>query len=242
MHWDEIRGSDPVNSDSMSEVIKRHRPDAVLHLAWRGLGGPSYELGAQHSTSLEEARGALEACCAQETWCLLVGSALDNPSASDGSSETPYSRAKRSLFRDSEDALSAGHATWLRPQYVVSIADRRPRLMERFLEAATPSDLVVSEPERALDFIEVRDVAHGMAAALSVGMRGVVDLGYGRAHSIRALLEAVDESRVRHLLGEEIARCQQRSQPPLVPANLRKAGWFPRFTAMLFGVSTEDVV
>ncbi len=228
--WDRVAMGSLLRASDQRAAIDVVRPTVLLHLAWSSTQTDDYDVALENydwaSSGIELARE----CINRGIWFIATGSAADT--VGDGSFQSPYSAAKRQ-FRSEVQALSArGRTTWLRPQYVVSIEDRRPRVVRAYLDRGPGSGFKLLDPDRRVDFIHVDDVASGIALAIEHGLTGTVDLGSGTLHSARELLAALDR-----FTSPEASRGSSRTPSASLtrPDRLLDLGWQPVRTQALFG-------
>ena len=231
--WDRQKMGDIRNRERRITMLKEHRPDVVLHLAWSSIEHDRYQEDPENSSWGVLGADLLHECLGLESWYIAAGSAAD--AAGDPNYSSPYSDAKRYLRSVVEPYALSGQATWLRPQVVVSLADRRPRIVRQYLQRQPGSDFQMINPDAEFDFVEVRDVAQGIATTIRNELTGVVNLGSGYLTSVAQLIAAVDSM--------EGAR-PNRTSPVAAPGKsecgmelLLRRGWEPVHTRELFSVS-----
>lgn len=219
-----------LNQSDRRAVLDALRPTAVLHLAWSGTQSDNYEQAAENREWATSSISFARECLDSGAWFLAAGSAADT--AGDPSFQSPYSAAKRQFRAEAQALQTVGRFTWLRPQYVVSIEDRRPRVVRAYLDRPSGAVLELADPDVELDFIHVGDVASAIAATIENGLTGTVDLGSGSLHSVSELLAAVDRS----LDGETASGASSPDRPSATrPDRLFDLGWQPLCTRALFG-------
>ena len=234
MVWDRQTMGNLRNRKERIAVLQEHRPDAVLHLAWASTKQDRYQDDAANSSWGDVGIEFLIECLERNCWYLAAGSAADVPG--DPNYCSPYSEAKRHLRSVVEPYALSGYATWLRPQFVVSLADQRPRVVRQYLRRRSDNEFNLTSPDARFDFVEVRDVAMGIGATIRSGLTGVVDLGSGYLHSVAELINSVDRSvagarsdSTNTVAAPDPSECRME---PLI-----RAGWEPVHTRRLFGDS-----
>lgn len=223
--WDRMADGDLLDPDAARGAVARHQPDAFLHLAWLQTGVAGYERDPANQEWAEAALQVIEVCAATGTWFLGTGTGLETDV---GAEATPYLEAKQRIRRRLETSPSTLAWTWLRPRWIVSRSERRPRVLRAALEAADRGEVFApSNPGVCLDFIDVHDVATAIVRVLEADLRGVQDIGSGRLRTVASLLRA--------------AGCQtsgpfaEADAPPSPSLEaLRSAGWSATATACLF--------
>jgi nucleoside-diphosphate-sugar epimerase len=231
--WDRQKMGDIRNRERRITVLKEHRPDVVLHLAWSSTKHDTYQEDPENSSWGVLGADLLHECLKLGSWYIAAGSAADV--TGDSGYASPYSDAKRYLRSVVEPYALSGQATWLRPQFVVSLADQRPRVVRQYFQRPPGSDFQIKNPDSGFDFVEVRDVAQGIATTIRNGLTGVVDLGSGYLHSVAQLVAAVDsvEGAKPNLTTPVAAPVKSGC----VMDRLLRAGWKPVHTRELFDMS-----
>ena len=231
--WDRQMMGDLRDRKSRLAELRKHRPDVVLHLAWSSTKSHAYHEDPENSSWGALSADLLHECLKMGSWYIATGSAADVPEDSGYSS--PYSDAKRYLRSIIEPYALSGQATWLRPQFVVSLADQRPRVIRQYFQRPAGSDFRIKNPDAEFDFVEVRDVAQGIATTISNGITGVVDLGSGYLHSVAELVATIDavEGATPNLTTSDAVPVKSESEME----QLLRAGWKPIHTRELFGMS-----
>lgn len=129
-------------------------------------------------------------------------------------------------------AQAGGPVTVVRPFTVAGEGQRPGMALARWIAAARAGRPlpVLGSLERSRDITDVRQVATALVDLASCGLRGTVNLGTGKGHSLGELVAAV--SRV---LGVEVRTTVSRAQPVEVSHTLadtrrlcRAIGWVPR--------------
>jgi nucleoside-diphosphate-sugar epimerase len=231
--WDRGKMGDLRNRERRRAALRKHRPDVVLHLAWSSTEHNKYQEDPENPSWGVLGINLLHECLELGCWYIATGSAADI--AGDPNYSSRYSDAKRHLRSVVEPYALSGQATWLRPQVVVSLADRRPRLVRHYLQRWPDSDFQIKNPDAKYDFVEVRDVAQGIAATIRNGLTGVVDLGSGYLHSVAQLVAAIDlgEGAQPNLTTTVVAPIKSEC----VMDRLLRTGWEPMHTRELFSMS-----
>lgn len=165
-----------------------------------------------------------------------VGTNLETSAESSGSIYVDSKHQTRLLC---DAHLPSELFAWIRPYWIFSLADRRPRIMRQALTASDTGALFYPQhPSRLLDFIEVRDVASAFTLIAVHRLTGNQDVGSGSLHSIRALLSCAG---VR--LGAGDAAFQDVAPHKAVVTRLTRLGWRPTHTTNFFrqgeGASNE---
>jgi nucleoside-diphosphate-sugar epimerase len=231
--WDREKMGDIRNRKQRMAALKEHRPDVVLHLAWSSTENSHYQEDPENSSWGVLGADLLHECLELGSWYLAAGSAADV--IGDAGYDSAYSDAKRYLRSVVEPYALSGQATWLRPQFVVSLADQRPRVVRQYFQRLPGSDFKMDNPDSEFDFVEVRDVAQGIATTIHNRLTGIVDLGSGYFHSVAQLVaavasvEGIKTSHTSPVVGSVKSECEMEQ--------LLHAGWKPVHTQELFGMS-----
>lgn len=244
------RGLDPVAPSSseldllddrrVAEFLRELRPTHLVHAAWRSVHGdvmssPQNDVWAAASLALTRAfyaaggeRAALLGSSAEYDWSggtLKVGETPLRPA-------TPYGAAKNALRVGAERlAREAGKGlVWPRVFFVYGPHEHPSRLSMAVLRAALGGvPINLTEGRQLRDYVYVRDVGEGVAAALLSAHEGETDLASGAPVSVRDLASAIAREAGR----EDVLRFGARPSPahdaPLVVGDPEHArthiGW-----------------
>lgn len=211
------RDSDLLRPGAAVDLITRARPDVVVHLAWCASGTPRYRTSTDNAAWVAATLELWDACRAAGTHLVATGTVLD--AGAGAHAADAYTRAKSRLR-----AALGGHRqlTWLRPHYVFSPADRRPRLVADVL-AGEP----LGTPRAAHDFVHVDDVARAIVDVVRHRLAGPVDIGSGCLRTVAGLARALGAD-----LPDEIA--ESGTVADIEP--LRRLGWSPTTTTEFFSM------
>ncbi len=221
--WDRGESGSILESKNRLKVLRDEKPDAVLHFAWAETESEKYDNDPIHSKWAEESSTFMEECENIGAWFIGMGSAIDavelNPQSS------PYATAKKSLRNMFETNTISSNRTLVRPQYVISIDRKHPRVLNYPISQ-------VREPFAVHDFIDVRDVASGISAVIHGGLRGLIDIGSGRLHSVSKLISSVNHE----FHNDPWEVCDLTCEASNVNIDkLTALAWKPVHTAKLFG-------
>ena len=221
--WDRGESGSILESKNRLKVLLDERPDIVIHLAWAETESENYDYDPIHAMWAEESCNFMEQCEDVGAWFIGMGSAIDAGDLNAQSS--PYVKAKKSFRNMFETNTISSNRTLVRPQYVISIDRKHPRVLNYPINQ-------VREPYAVHDFIDVRDVASGISAVLLGGLRGLIDIGSGRLHSISKLISSVN-----HEFDDEPCEvCDPTCEASNVNIDkLTALAWKPAYTAKLFG-------
>ncbi len=232
--WDKQAMGDLLLKRDRDEALNLLRPHAVLHLAWSSTGTDDYHDDPLNAIWGEESSSFLQECVLRKIRFVAMGSAVDLPE--DTLLNSPYSAAKQRFRLAFEVLNESGDALWLRPQYVVSLEDKRPRVVREYFDKRLESSFKIVNPELKLDFIHVADVAAAIRIAIEHGITGVAELGSGSLHSVAELVAAAEE-------WISNSAVTSHNCPPTISASTEstvftKHGWRPEHTHALFANSS----
>lgn len=187
---------------AVAEAISRHKPDAVLHTAWSGVGNAARFDTRQITDNIQSSCGLVQAAAAQGVKAFVglgsqgeygVGSTMREDSLPQPS--TLYGAAKvATLFLTRQLAAQAGmRHVWLRLFSSYGPDDNDgwliPMLIKNMLAGKRPKTTLGTQ---YWDWLHVNDVACGIvAAATEPAAAGVFNLGSGRAVRVRDVIEMI---------------------------------------------------
>lgn len=237
-------GTDLLAPGSVTELIRRVRPDRVLHLAWYAEPGKFWEAGENLDwvrASLELMRAFAEhggkrivgaGTCAEYECdageCLEDSTPL-NPKTLYGTSKHAVERILHSFG----PSTGVGHA-WGRIFFLYGPREHPSRLV-----AYVVRSLLFGEPAQCsdgiqvLDFLHVEDAASAFVALLESDVQGPVNIGSGLPISVRDVLQEIGRQIGRSEL-IQLGAIKQSSGIKRLWPNVQKlereTGWSPRFT------------
>lgn len=215
--WDQRELGSFLDHRSRSAFL-RARLDLVIHCAWVPTSRNHYRHDPTNYQWLEATLAFASECSKSGIHLTLLGSGLDA-----GQESSPYSRAKSELRNVIK--LDFPSFTFVRPQYVFSVMDLRPRLLRDLLLG----DLtVIKNPQARHDFIDVADVAHGIVLAAEGMVPGESYLGSGVTHTVLEFAH-----RARGTGRTPLATCQPLDDS-IKSVELQLRGWRPRNTLSFF--------
>ncbi len=202
-----VVSGDLLDEGSYAPALRDLRPDVVLHLAW-------YAVPKDYLTSRENLRWVTATLRLAEITadlghahfvgagtCFEYDTAGDAPLA-EASATGPrhlYSACKLATSIVLEELLPKGSFCWARIFYLYGPREPPSRLVPSVVRALR-SGLVaeVSEGRQRRDFLHVDDVARALVTISEERARGIVNVGSGRAVSVRDVVATV-----ARLLGRE---------------------------------------
>lgn len=231
LRWDRQLHGSLLSSRKRRVALELIRPTTVVHLAWAPTSVSGYQTAPENAEWSAATQEFIEECVERGIWMIAAGSAVDACQSPDLA--TPYSTAKSTLRAFAESWIERdAQITWVRPQYVVSIEDARPSVVRSFLLSDAASPFKLRTPFKALDFIEVRDVATALQIIINEALVGQVYVGSGRLRTVRELLSAVSAERDG---SKFVPPSAYPVNAPETPTVLRAHGWIPVHTESLFG-------
>ena len=219
--WRQSEHGSLLEASNTNAVLAAISPSAVINLAWASTSQAQYEHDpANHlwaAQSLEFALSVTRHCGHYITF----GSAAELT----GTAATPYADAKRHLLRGIRESLPPESWTWLRPQWVYSWVDRRPRLLAAARAESESGRMFRPRTATAHhDFIEVTDVAAATAVALKHTLKGELDIATGLELTVETFLRSLGIPCASGT-SDDLPRSQPgRTQPS---ADLLVHGWRP---------------
>lgn len=211
---------------TLADEIHRVRPEVVLHLAWSSGSDPAYRHSPDNDRWVSVSLEAADACVRTGSHLLAIGTVLDDRGPLDA-----YAEAKQRLRTALEGFDDSLNLTWLRPFYVFDPAGGRPGVLAAAREAAEGGRSTgLRAPHARHDFVHVDDVARAVTTAISAGLRGPVDIGSGRTHTVAQLVQGVGSP--WHDEGKDDPR--DHDERVAQTSLLRAAGWEPRETERFF--------
>ena len=228
--WDRRSMGDLLLQSNRERALREVRPQAVLHLAWSSTNRDDYEDDPANALWGQASSSFLIECIQRGIRFMAIGSAADLPE--DPDFDSPYSSAKRCLRLTFEGLQESSQVTWLRPQYIVSFEDKRPRVVRAYLQRKPGAPFKLDSPDTKLDFVHVADVASGIRLSIENDVTGIVELGSGSLHSVSDLITAAER-----WTAASVVTSQQliRPRPSLTgSALLAQLGWRPTRTQAMF--------
>ena len=230
------------DASTYSDALSVWRPDAIIHLAWLGVGGGDRNDIRQISNIQWSAELVQAALLAGARIVLGIGSQAEyGPKSSivsvDASNEptTLYGESKLATYRLSKsicDQLN-GRFAWIRVFSTYGPGDSPrwmiPGLIGKLLNGEKPP---LTMGDQMWDFVHVADAARAIRTVLeSEDGVGVFNLGSGSAPSLRSTITAVRDSIDPNLelgWGEIPYRPDQVMLLQADTARLNSLGWGPK--------------
>ncbi len=208
-------------------------PDVAINLAWYAVPG-KYLAAPENRACLEQSRrllGSLRCravfagtCFEHDTSLGLLGE--DSPTKP----TTLYAECKDALRREVEKRPDSA---WVRFFYQFGPWEDERRLVPSVMRAVIRGEPAkVSPGEQGRDFLHVEDVASAVCAVAESRLAGPVNIGSGKAPSVREIVETIGRIGGRPDLIRLGAVPYHPGEPMLIQADnakLRSTGWAPRY-------------
>lgn len=200
--WTPIRG-DLADVPAWGSDLAAFRPDVVLHLAWEGVENHARNAPSQLGTNVTGTLALVEAAARAGAGAFVgLGSQAEYGRLEGRADET---RATRPTTLYGTAKLAAGLASgiraaehglrhvWLRLFSVYGPLDDGPWLIPSLARALLAGETpALTAGTQRWDYLYVGDVAEALVAATTrATVRGVYNLGSGRARTVRSIAEAV---------------------------------------------------
>lgn len=191
------------DSVGMADIIRRSRPDVVVHIGWGGVDGASRNGIAQINDNIVAACALIEACAeagvrkfigigSQAEYGLLSGKVAEDQLAVPASL---YGAAKLSvqILTRQLAAQSGLSFAWLRLFAAYGPGDKPhwliPSLIEAMLDGRRPKTTMGTQ---LWDYLHIDDVARGiLAVAEKDAAEGIFNLGSGLPVPVRTIVEHI---------------------------------------------------
>ena len=220
--WDRINHGSLLDRQCLDHWFKVFQPTMVLHLAWNGTSDSSYENDQLNRVWQEVSLHLAEMTLNSESHFIGVGTGLETNM---NAPVTEYLGAKRAVRHSLESAIASDRVTWIRPTWVYSRRDLRPRVLRHFVGARTRgSSFIVREPDTRLDFVDVRDVATAILAILRFRILGDVDVGSGLLMQVGLFLQLITRGDYQFTGSGESS---PQTSPAITSRPLHEVGWRP---------------
>lgn len=217
-------------------IVDEAHARACILTAW-DVRDPDYQSSPANAAWADATISLAQHAMANECKHLVgIGTCLE-PYAGDRNA-TAYAKAKQRLATTLLDACAADESTraiWLRVYQPFGRGEHPGRLIPQVIQALNRHEpFLLQRPQAIRDFIDVRDVAHGICDALASDATGTFDLGTGRGVTLRSVARMIAEilERPTELICE--AAGTSTTDGPRTIANVgpldRAIGWRARHT------------
>ncbi len=222
------RTTDLLIPGAFENLIRELVPDVVLHLAWSASGTRDYRNTRDNVRWSEVSLSAARTCLQLGSHFVGTGTGID-----DGHPDDAYAESKQYLRNALAREIDDGSVTWCRPFYVFDPDEGRPAVFAEVRSAGHASRAaVLRQPSVRHDFIHVDDVAAAIITVTETKVRGLVDIGSGRLHSVADVATAAG---VTWTHGQPSSSTVSHSGRVADTGVLRTLGWKPVETMRFFG-------
>ena len=246
--------ADLFDTPAVRALIRKVSPSHLLHLAWvtePGKYWTSPENLRWVAASLEllhafrEASGVRAVAagsCAEYDWSSGICSEANTPLAP----ATLYGASKQALgaILASFAKQTGLSAAWGRVFFPYGPGEHPTKLVASVINALLANrPALCSTGEQQRDFIYVKDTAGAFVALLDSAVTGPVNIGSGKAVSVRNVVLAIADLLGRRDLVRLGALPARTDEPPVLAADItrlsRELGWQPRFD---LGSGLDDTI
>jgi len=216
----------------LARVLRDHRPDAIVHLAWYAEPGRYRDAVEENVASLEATAGLLLAAADAGVGRVVLGGTCVEAAASDGGRPI-YDAAKRAAHRLGEGfaasgvAVACGHVFYL----YGPLEDERRVLPSVIRAVLADRPIATTTGTQTRDYLHVADVAAGFVTLAAAELVGGVDICSGTLITLADALRLIGEVTGR----PELIRLGDLGPPDDPgftaagdPEPLRGLGWRPR--------------
>jgi len=181
-----VRSStDLLSAGAADALLKRVRPDVLIHLAWISNSTRGYRDSPLNAEWLRLSTELLAGCSGAGIRMFAAGSVVDT----ERTPRDAYTSAKAGTRAAFEADIARGTVTWLRPFYVFDPERGRPELMRAAIDGALHGHTVeLRTPNACHDFVHASDVGRAIAMIVEAHVTGIVDIGSGTQRSVAQLV------------------------------------------------------
>lgn len=220
--WSQEKLGDVLNSECQLRAVELSNLEGVLHLAWARTDTADYDSSTAHQLWAESTAHFASLCTEHGLWFGAVGSVVDESISVFTS--TPYASAKAYLRKALDKQISTGEIAYIRPHYIFSLEDARPRVLQDYLQASSPETFVPRSPDAMHDFIHVDDVVSALQLIIRQRLTGVIDIRSGTYRTNVSFLSAFGYRSPDSTQAEYLASDSSYLEP------LLRLGWKPSVT------------
>lgn len=217
-----------------AEILRKYRPDTVIHCAWHSTATTNYEHSANHESWVDATVDFASQCEHLVKHFILIGSAVDKPRVSSGHlRETAYSNSKQLLQHILiEKTKHTYDLSWISPQYIFSQSELRPRIIRDLVLSSDPNNFISSFPNEEHDYIHLYDVTEAIRTVLVHEMLGIIYVGSGllltNSDFVAITKFNLGFTAVRPYINTRVGEFS--------PDSLLSKGWNPAFSNAYFGL------
>jgi nucleoside-diphosphate-sugar epimerase len=238
--WNE---ADLLEPGCASEIVRRVRPDCILHLAWYAVPGKFWEASenldwVRASLALFDAfsnyggeRFVAAGSCAE--YDLRAGECVENatpllPATLYGTSKHAFEMELHSSKRQTRMS-----SAWGRIFFLYGPHEHPSRIVAYVVRSLLRGEAALcSDARQILDFMHVEDVASAFVALLECNVQGPVNIGSGTPVPLRDVLQEVGRQ-IGHLDLIQFGARAASPEPERLWANIQRlakeVGWAPHY-------------
>jgi hypothetical protein len=212
----------------LSEIADFNECDGILNLAWVSNSQNDYSNSSLNFSWLSFSRDLAEVCIDKKIQYIGAGTCLEKIV----SDKSNYVESKRTHFSEISSYLTNSNMLWLRFAYIVDLINMKPRILNQFKDMDS-TQLIIKQPNCKNDYILIGDAVNAINWSISHGLSGVVEIGSGKLHSNRSLIEKFctsREYRTPNFIQAELAEDGPVSDIEV----LKNSGWTPSETLAFF--------
>jgi len=210
--------------------LNRINPKVVIHLAWSSTSTENYENSSENYIWGEMAVDFAEECAERSLRFVTLGSGVEDD-ISELRGRTPYAIAKNTIRGKLSSEPLVNHISYLRPDFIFSIKDQRPRLLREFMLKKQSLIEVIRNPHHYEKFIHIDDVVSALILVVKHDLNGIFELNGGVNSTVSDFVNIVN----LHLGGKPVypwCDSEFNSIPP--NAVLYDLGWNSTSTTDFF--------
>jgi len=239
VHWHQ---ADILNYSQIEDLVKRIRPDILMHFAWITTHGVYWQ--SSENIKWEEAsqyliqnffkqggaRLVVAGTCAEYSWAsglLSEEKTILEPSSL-------YGQCKRRLseFVERSSKANGKSSAWGRIFFVYGPYEDAARLVPSMIIAMIKGqEAKLQYPNQIRDFLYVKDVAEAFVALMESPLQGAVNIASGQSVTLRTLVDIIKDQ--LHATSVCYGTSLQDPQPPMLVAKTQRlnteVGWHPRY-------------
>jgi nucleoside-diphosphate-sugar epimerase len=214
---------------------------ALLHLAWASTSNLNYDQSQDHHDWGISTIQVVRECLEIGVKPFILGSAIDGDSV--GPNSNPYQIAKINLRSSLEGNFDPDTFCLIRPYYIVSPVEKRPRILAEAMYALNnDQEFLVKNPENLVDYIHVDDVATAIDIILNNSLSGLQGIKSGFDRNPASIVRAAacylktNQEKLEYFNQEAIILESSGNE------NLRSLGWEPTSTNSFFNFEQNGEV
>ena len=156
------------------EQAKEKNCSVVLQLAWDSNKNLAYDKSSVNSECMESTLELARLCAEKGVIFAGLGTCLDE----ELNLENEYISAKRNLKNELRSQIVGKNILWIRPHFVFSLEEKRPRLI-KLIHDAREQPVGLHNGNSKNDYVHIADVGRALDLILTNECMGEVDIGSG---------------------------------------------------------------